>query len=42
MDDERVELGSLDNTGSVGRLDVLLLVLASLRVLVTEDEVDLQ
>lgn len=41
MDDESVELGGLDNLGGRGSSEVLLLVLASLGVLVVEDEVDL-
>lgn len=41
MDNERVELGSLDNASGRRAHHVFLLVLASLRVLVIEDEVDL-
>ena len=38
---ERVKVGSLQNSGHRGRFEVFLLEFASHRVLVTEDEVDL-
>ena len=41
MNDQGVELGSLDNSGGRGRLQVLLLIFASLGVLVVDDQVDL-
>ena len=41
VDDEGVELSGLDNSGGGGRLQVLLLIFASLGVLVVDDQVNL-
>lgn len=41
VDDQGVQLGGLDNSGSWGGGEMLLLVLASLGVLVVDDQVDL-